>query len=67
MRTVQFGISLAPNIADMSKLRELARLACARRSRRSKHRRQPHWVTKFLGQSYQTPMYFDTSSVLMAV
>jgi alkanesulfonate monooxygenase SsuD/methylene tetrahydromethanopterin reductase-like flavin-dependent oxidoreductase (luciferase family) len=27
MRTVQFGISLAPNIADMSKLRELARLA----------------------------------------
>ena len=27
MRTVQFGISLAPNIADMRKLRELARLA----------------------------------------
>ena len=27
MRTVQFGISLAPNIADMSKLRELTRLA----------------------------------------
>ncbi len=26
MRTVQFGISLAPNIADMSTLRELARL-----------------------------------------
>jgi alkanesulfonate monooxygenase SsuD/methylene tetrahydromethanopterin reductase-like flavin-dependent oxidoreductase (luciferase family) len=26
MRTVQFGISLAPNIADMSMLRELARL-----------------------------------------
>jgi hypothetical protein len=27
MRTVQFGISLAPNIADMSRLRDLARLA----------------------------------------
>ncbi len=27
MRTVQFGISLAPNIADMRKLRELACLA----------------------------------------
>src|SRR6266704_2080184 len=29
MRTVQFGISLVPNIADMSQLRELARLADA--------------------------------------
>lgn len=29
MRTVQCGISLAPNIADMKKLRELARLADA--------------------------------------
>jgi hypothetical protein len=27
MRTLQFGISLAPNVADMSKLREPARLA----------------------------------------
>ena len=67
MHTVQCGISLAPNIAGMSKLRALARLACARLSGRSKQRRQPHWVTKFLSQSYQTPMYFGTSSVLMAV
>ena len=27
MRTVQFGVSLVPSVADMRKLRELARLA----------------------------------------